>query len=363
MASLSKRQTIETEKEATDFAGSTVEAGLRSPGAPIESERIHDTSSTKQGISAPQSDRTENSEFQPQAPTRSVTVNEQTFERFARLVEQVYHPGTTEQPIIVNFGKIEIINGSVARSHPVSPMSASDVQTIDTNPDRSGHKIKRSESQMTQTTRVALERFSNICERLVRLSRPKPFTVRCLVKNAVNKWQELEVKLDTGGEAGNLIPYSQVKALGLLEYIRPSNVTVFAIGGNQLKTEGALDIVGKWNGPQEKPVTFQVVDKDNRDVTETMFGADAISTFKLLRIRFAGTTGTDNGHSYEPITNEVTKAEKENMKKAQEKIAQNEQDKKKRGEQKKNEEERKSREQGKKEQPPPPGDEAQASGS
>lgn len=297
MAPLSEPQPVDIKKEAADFTGLTVEAASSSPRASSEPEEIQDPPSPKQPASAPPSSGTEDSEFQPKAPARSVTVNDQ--HAFARLAEQIFRSGGTEQPFIVNFGKIErieIVNGSVAHCHPSSPKSASDVDTIETNPDKPGQKIKRSRSQMSQTTRVALKFW----ERLLRMPRPKPFTMWCLVKDADNRWQDLEVKLDTGGGAGNLIPYSKVKALGLLERIRPSSVTVVALGNNPLKTEGELDIDGKWNGSQEGSVTFQVVHKDNEDVNETMFGAEAISTFNLLRIRFAGTTPKGNGHSINP---------------------------------------------------------------
>lgn len=299
MAPLSEIDEIEIRKGTTDFAGSTVEAASPSPRVSFGTKEILNESSTKHANSAIRSGSTEDSEYQPQAPTRSVTINnQQSFEKLARMIEQAC-PSGTEQPFILNFGKIEIINGSVSHYHPSPPKSASDVETVETNPDKSGQKIKRSESQMTQTTRVALERFLVFWDRLARLPRLKPFTVWRLVKDANNKWQDLEVCLDTGGGAGNLIPYSKVEALGLLERIQPSSIAVFGLGGNEIKTEGSLDIVGQWNGSQECPVTFQVVDKDNKDITETMLGAESISTFKLLRIRFAGTRSR-NGHGVNP---------------------------------------------------------------
>ena len=109
--------------------------------------------------------------------------------------------------------------------------------------------------------------------------------------------EPLEVLLDTGSDS-NLIPYSEVKALGLLDHVRAPDVpTVTGIGGGQVKIEGSIEISGKWNGRQDRQATFHVVDKGNEDITETVLGAESITTFQLLRIR----VGRTNGHSVNPV--------------------------------------------------------------
>lgn len=266
-------EATETEKHPSGQAGSTANAASSPPRASSDSNEIQDKPLAERNNAFQVDDA---AEIQPKPPTRSLTQtisDPKTFERLAEMFNSVCQEGGREQPLIVNnFGniaKLEIINGSLARSEPPSTIAASVVAT----------------SQKNKTTKLA-----SLLGWIAKLPRPKPFIVWRTVKDADDNWQCLEVFLDTGGGAGNLIPYSQVRTLGLLDRIKPSSITIYSLGGNELKVEGSVEIVGKWDGSQEQSVPFFVVDRDNKHVTETTLGADSIGTFKLVRIRFGMTT-------------------------------------------------------------------------
>ncbi|KAL9617367.1 MAG: hypothetical protein Q9160_007815 [Pyrenula sp. 1 TL-2023] len=127
----------------------------------------------------------------------------------------------------------------------------------------------------------------------------------CNVRGADGKFKPLEVLLDTGSEAGNIIPYIEVEALGLLGYIKPSAVAqISGIGDGTMKIDGTIDIVGRWDGSQEHSAPFYVVDRDNEFTSETILGAVSINTFKLLRMRMTKV----QGHGVNPKLKETSEA-------------------------------------------------------
>lgn len=267
-------ETIRTEKRTSG------EARMTSNAASLPSRPSSDSGEIRDILSAEPSNTLQvgdagTADYQPEPPSRSLTQiisDPKTFERFAETFSSMCQEGGKQQPVMVNnFGnvaKIEIINGSLPGSDPASNVTESVIEA----------------PQKTKTTKLA-----SLLGWVAKLPRPKPFTVWCKVKDAQGMWQSLEVFLDTGGRAGNLITYSKVKALGLLERIEKSGVTIYTLGDNELKIEGQIEIVGKWDGYHEHPIIFYVVDRNNKHVTETMLGGDTIGTFRLVRIRFGMT--------------------------------------------------------------------------
>lgn len=272
--------------------------------APLESTETQAESSAGRNFSGSMNS-TDDPQFEPKQPTRSLTLNQPTFVRVAELLEDALRSQTgSEQPVILNIANIErleIINGSMVRPCSSSPTGAASV--VKTIPEsKQEQNILRSFPQRTRTTRAALEKCSGILDWILKVSKPKPkpFTMTCNVRDADDKLQALDILLDTGSDAGNIIPYFKVEALGLLGRIKQSTIShISGIGEGTIKIDGTLEIIGKWDGSQERSAAFYVVDKDDKFACETILGAESISTLKLLRMRMA-----------KPLNRPVTKSKK-----------------------------------------------------
>ncbi|KAL9111905.1 MAG: hypothetical protein Q9227_003755 [Pyrenula ochraceoflavens] len=321
------------DKGATDLAGLTTDLSL--PPKPsfetmeIQNERHAEPDSTLP-INNP-----ENPGFQPQPPARSWTgtVDQQTIQKCWQMLlanaSSGRDQGRGEQPnVTFHFGnvqRLEINNGNFPRYQPSSEAEAvSAVETVKANMEKSRPKnAGRSKSQAKRTPKSAWWLFSTLFDRFMNRSRPKDFPYSIIeVEDGHACLQELRVLLDTGSKAGNLIPYSEVKNLGLLDQVRSADVPyVISLGGNQIKVEGSLDIVGKWNGRQTDRATFHVVGAEDNIIDTATLGTETINTFRLMRMR----VGLTEGHGVNGSQKD-SKAAQTNMNKEEEDIQQNAKD-------------------------------------